>query len=277
MNVFPFLSEVCPSTWGLDPRLHIKNFTPLPISPFTSVSLSVSVGQQQHVQVLWWFPSWKQTSFDFIPSFSLLPGQHQLRWMHGLCLLNILPNSPPLLTTPCLSLQFQKMVPKSSMLLTTMLPTRRPFLSPRLRWHVTSATAGCFLLLNTLFSLDVHALLCPSFPPISQAPPFPYTFSFFTYHFCRMEYFWVWSRAAISLPSTPFRWLYPLPPGTPKVFLFGPTTSFELRILTSNFLLHIPFKMTTPFCPRSTLVISIPVSQFINLHFLDHLCFLPQS
>lgn len=98
MNVFPFLSEVCPSTWGLDPRLHIKNFTPLPISPFTSVSLSVSVGQQQHVQVLWWFPSWKQTSFDFIPSFSLLPGQHQLRWMHGLCLLNILPNS--LLSSP---------------------------------------------------------------------------------------------------------------------------------------------------------------------------------
>ena len=74
------------------------------------------------------------------------------------------------------------MVPVTSTLLTTVLPTQRPFLSPHLRWHVTTlAAAGYFLLLNTLFSVDVHELLCPSSPPISQASPFqlPYLLSLF--------------------------------------------------------------------------------------------------
>lgn len=178
-SVFPFVSEVCLSSRGLDPTL--PDYQKLDSFAYLSFPINLSLS-------LWWWiaactgpliaPILKGKLFGLHTLFSLLPGQCQLPWKHRLCLLNILPNSPSLLITlhpasVSLSPQLQTMVPVTSLLLTT-LPTRHPFLSPRLRWHVaTLATAGCCLLLDTLFSLDVHALLCPDFPPKSHVSPFP--------------------------------------------------------------------------------------------------------
>lgn len=72
-----------------------------------------------------------------------------------------------------------------------------------------------------------------------------------------MEFLWIWSRAAFSPPSPLslddfihyHSFTCHLDKLTIQMYIFGPTPSFELQILTSNFRLHFSFDMSTPKFP----------------------------
>lgn len=159
---------------GAHPSCPIKNFTPLPPSPFPFIYLSFSLLLISACTGVPIAPVLKKNLFEFHILLRLL--QVSVNFLESMVynLLNILPDSPSLLIPFHLKASVSTL-PDSGLsdlhAADHQLLIQHLFLA-HLRWHRTTfATTHCFLFVDTFFFLDVHALLYPGFPQVAHISP----------------------------------------------------------------------------------------------------------